>query len=72
MLRILGKRAAYTILVEDLKGKMALGRPRSRWEDNIKIDLKDICCEYMEHTYLNEYRIISVAVLSTTTNIFVQ
>jgi hypothetical protein len=68
----LGKRDAYTILVEDLEGKMALGRPRSRWEDNIKIDLKDICCEYMEHIYLNECRISSVAVVSTITNLCVQ
>ena len=24
------------------KGKRVLGRPRSRWEDNIKMDLKDM------------------------------
>jgi len=33
-----------------LEGKKLLGRPRRRWEDNIKMDLQEIrlavCCEY--------------------------
>jgi hypothetical protein len=33
---------AYRIFVRKLKGKEPLGRPRSRREDNIKIDLKEI------------------------------
>jgi hypothetical protein len=36
------KRNAYRILVETPEGKRPLGRPRRRWVDNIKIDLKDI------------------------------
>jgi hypothetical protein len=35
------KRYAYRILVEKPEGKRPLGRPRCRWEDNIKIDLRD-------------------------------
>jgi hypothetical protein len=27
------------------EGKRSLGRPRRRWEDNTKIDLKDMYCE---------------------------
>jgi hypothetical protein len=34
------KRNAYRILVEGPEGKRPLGRPRRRWVDNIKIDLK--------------------------------
>jgi hypothetical protein len=34
-------RNAYKILVGKPKGKRQLGRPRRRWEDNIKIDLKE-------------------------------
>jgi hypothetical protein len=34
------KRNAYTILVGKPERKKPLGRPRRRWEDNIKTDLK--------------------------------
>jgi hypothetical protein len=34
-------RNAYRILVEELEGKRPLGRPRNRWVDNIKIDLRE-------------------------------
>jgi hypothetical protein len=33
-------RNAYRILVGKLEGKLPLGRPRHRWEDNIRMDLK--------------------------------
>jgi hypothetical protein len=36
------KRNAYRILVGKLEGKRPLGRPRCRWVDNIKMDLKEI------------------------------
>ena len=29
-------------------GKGSLGRPRRRWEDNIKIDLQEVGCEGMD------------------------
>jgi hypothetical protein len=32
-------RGAYNILVGRPEGKRPLGRPRRRWEDNIKMDL---------------------------------
>jgi hypothetical protein len=32
------KRGAYRILVGRPEGRRPLGRPRSRWEDNIKMD----------------------------------
>jgi hypothetical protein len=34
------KRDAYMILVERPVGRRSLGRPRSRWDDNIKMDLQ--------------------------------
>jgi hypothetical protein len=34
------KRNAYRILVGNLEGKRPLGRPRRRWVDNIKINLR--------------------------------
>jgi hypothetical protein len=38
--RIEEKRNSYRILVGKPEGKRPLGRPRRRWVDNIKIDLK--------------------------------
>jgi hypothetical protein len=35
-------RGAYSILVGRAEGRRPLGRPRRRWEDNIKMDLRDI------------------------------
>jgi hypothetical protein len=32
-------RGVYRVLVERAEGKRPLGRPRRRWEDNIKMDL---------------------------------
>jgi hypothetical protein len=34
------KKSAYRILVGKPEGKRPLGRPRRRWEDNIRIDLR--------------------------------
>jgi hypothetical protein len=36
------KRNAYRILVVKSEGKRPLGRPRHRWVDNIKMDLRGI------------------------------
>jgi hypothetical protein len=36
------RRNAYRILVGKPQGRRLLGRPRRRWVDNIKMDLKDI------------------------------
>jgi hypothetical protein len=36
------KRNAYRILVGKPEGKRPLGRPRRRWVDNIKMDLREI------------------------------
>jgi hypothetical protein len=35
-------RGVYSVLVGRPEGKRPLGRPRRRWEDNIKLDLKEI------------------------------
>jgi hypothetical protein len=35
------KRNAYRILVGKSEGRRPLGRPRRRWVDNIKIDLRE-------------------------------
>ena len=35
-------RSAFKILAGKPTGKITLGRPRSRWEDNIRMDLEEI------------------------------
>jgi hypothetical protein len=35
-------RGVYRVLVWKPEGRRPLGRPRRRWEDNIKIDLMEI------------------------------
>jgi len=36
------RRGAYRVLVGKPEGKRPLGRPRHRWEDNIKMDLQEV------------------------------
>ena len=38
------RRGVYRILVGKSEGKRPLGKPRRRWEDNIKMDLQKIGC----------------------------
>ena len=35
-------RGVHRVLVAKPKGKSPLGRPRCRWEDNIKMDLQEV------------------------------
>ena len=38
------KARVYRVLVRKPEGKRPLGRPRRRWEDNIKMDLQEVGC----------------------------
>jgi hypothetical protein len=40
--RIRAKRNVYRILVGKPEGKRQRGKPRRRWEDNIRMDLREI------------------------------
>jgi hypothetical protein len=42
------KRNAYRILVETADGKRPLGRPRRRWEDNIRLNLREMGWSFMD------------------------
>jgi len=42
------KRGVYRVLVGKPEGKRPLGRPRHRWEDNIKMDLQEVGCGGMD------------------------
>jgi hypothetical protein len=45
-------RSAYRILVGNLEGKRPFGRPKCRWEDNIRMDLRKIQWEDVDGTHL--------------------
>jgi len=49
-------RGIYRVLVWKLERKRALGRPRRRWEDNIKMDLQEVGCEGMDWIELAQDR----------------
>ena len=38
-------RNAYRVLVGKPEGKRPLGKARCRWEDNIKMDLREVGCD---------------------------
>ena len=38
-------RNAYRVLVGKPEGNRPLGRPRRRWEDNIKMNLREVDCD---------------------------
>ena len=44
-------KCVHRVLVEKAEGKRPLGRPRRRWEDNIKMDLQEVggsCGDWMQ------------------------
>jgi hypothetical protein len=54
--RIEKRRRAYRILVWNPAGNRLPGRPRHRWEHNIKMDLQEVGCEEMEWIDVTEGR----------------
>ena len=50
------RRGAYGVLVGKPDGRRKLGRPRSRWENNIKTDLQVVECGGMDWVELVQDR----------------
>jgi len=46
----------YRVLVGKPEGKRPFGRPRRRWQDNIKMDLQEVGCAGMEWIKLAQDR----------------
>jgi len=50
-------RYVYKTFVGKPEGKGPLWRPIHRWEDNIEMSLKEICCEGLEWIHLVKDRV---------------
>ena len=50
------ERGVYRFLVGKPKGKRPLGRPRCRWVYNIKMELQEVGCGYMDWIGLTQDR----------------
>ena len=42
------ERGVYRVLVGKPEGRRPMGRPRRRWVDNIRMDLQEVGCGYMD------------------------
>ena len=62
-------RDVYRILVGKPEGKRPLGRPRCRWEDNIKMDLQEVGCGGMEWIEVGQDRDSWRAFMSAVMNL---
>ena len=62
-------RGVYRVLVGKLEGKRALGRPRRRWEDNIKMDLEEVGCGDMDWIELAQDRDRSRGLVNAVMNL---
>ena len=65
------RRGVYRGLVGKTEGKNALGRPKRRWEDNIKTDLQEVRCGGMEWIELAQDRDRWRALVNAVMNLLV-
>jgi hypothetical protein len=62
-------RGAYNILVGRLDGRKLLGKPRRRWEDNIKMDPREIGFWDVDWIHLTRDRDTLRALVNTVMNL---
>jgi hypothetical protein len=60
---------AYTIFVGEPEERKSLGRLRCRWENNIKIDLREIGFGGMDWIHLPQDRDLLLALVNTAMNL---
>jgi hypothetical protein len=62
-------RSVYRVLVGNLEGKRPLGRTRRRWEDNIKLDLREVGINLANWIQLAQDRVQWRACVNTVMNL---
>jgi hypothetical protein len=65
------KQSAYKVLMGEPEGKRQLGRPRQRWEHNIKMDLREIGCDGVDCIHLAQDRDQWWALMNMLMNLWV-
>jgi len=63
------ERGVYRVLVGKTEGRRPLGRPRRRWEDNIKTDPQEVGCGGMDWIELAQDRDRWRALVSAVMNL---
>jgi hypothetical protein len=66
------ERGMYRVLVRKPEGKRPLGRPRRRWEDNIRMNLQEVGCGFMDWIGLAQDRDRWRALVNAVMNLQVQ
>jgi hypothetical protein len=64
-------RGVYRVLVGKPDSKRPFGRPRRRWEDNVKMDLQEVGCGGMDWTELVQERERWRALVNAVMNLWV-
>jgi hypothetical protein len=67
--RLEEERKMYKVLVGKLEGKRPLGRPRRRWEDGVRMDLREIGLGGVDWIRLTQDRDRWRAVVSAVMNL---
>ena len=62
-------KSAFKILAGELRGEIPPGRPRHRWEDNIRIDLEEIEINAGSWVDSAQYRDYGRALVNTASNL---
>ena len=63
------RRGVYRDMVGKPEGKKPLGRPRSRWKENMKMDLQEVGCECIDWIKLAQDRDMWRTIVSVEMNI---
>jgi hypothetical protein len=69
--RIGERKGVYKVSVGRPEGKRPLGRPRRRWEENIKLDLREMGIDGATWIRLAQDRVQRRALVNTITNLCV-
>jgi hypothetical protein len=64
-------RGVYRVLIGSPEGKRPLGRLRRRWEDNIKLDLREMGIDGANWIHLAQDMVLWRAFLNTVMNLWV-
>jgi len=67
--RMADERGVYRFLVRKPERKRPLGRPRRRWVDNIRMDLREVGCGYMDSIGLAQDRDKWLTLVSAVMNL---